>query len=156
MDDDPESGIYARESPYLERFVQIGVASGRLLRVSFPEHPDENARADHPLLERLFEYLAGVEEVGFEEVEVALTMATDQRAVLESLRTVPYGEQVDVTTLTRMTAGLDPADDEDIVLVRTALAENPLPIVIPDHRVRDGPSAAPPPVEQKLRSLEGL
>ncbi|MFB6185175.1 MAG: methylated-DNA--[protein]-cysteine S-methyltransferase, partial [Haloarculaceae archaeon] len=26
----------------------------------------------------------------------------------------------------------------------------------PDHRVRDGPSAAPPAVEQKLRAVEGL
>ncbi|PSP51631.1 cysteine methyltransferase, partial [Halobacteriales archaeon QH_3_68_24] len=27
---------------------------------------------------------------------------------------------------------------------------------IPDHRVRDAPSSAPPAVEQRLRSLEGL
>ena len=55
-----------------------------------------------------------------------------------------------------MVAGLDPEDDTDRTLVRTALAENPVPLLVPDHRVRDGPSAAPPDVEQKLRSLEGL
>jgi methylated-DNA-[protein]-cysteine S-methyltransferase len=55
-----------------------------------------------------------------------------------------------------MTADLDPEDDGDLTTLRTALANNPAPLVIPDHRVRDGPSAAPPPVEQKLRSLEGL
>jgi len=30
------------------------------------------------------------------------------------------------------------------------------PIIITDHRVRDGPSAAPPAVEKRLRSVEGL
>jgi methylated-DNA-[protein]-cysteine S-methyltransferase len=55
-----------------------------------------------------------------------------------------------------MTSGIDHTDDEDLNLVRTALDENPAPLLIPDHRVRDGPSAAPAPVEQKLRSLEGL
>jgi methylated-DNA-[protein]-cysteine S-methyltransferase len=40
--------------------------------------------------------------------------------------------------------------------VREALAANPVPLLIPDHRVRDGPSGAPPPVEQKLRAVEGL
>jgi methylated-DNA-[protein]-cysteine S-methyltransferase len=73
--------------------------------------------------------------------------------VLEALRQVPYGEDVSVERLARMAAGVDP-DDE--TTVRTALAENPVPLVVGDHRVRDGPSAAPPAVEQRLRSVEGL
>ncbi|WP_207590754.1 MGMT family protein [Halomontanus rarus] len=156
MDDEAVAGIYARQSPYLERFVQLGAASGRVLSVSFPEQPPEDAGEDHQVLDRIFEYLEGVSEVTFEDVQVAMTMPTDQRAVLEQVRTIPYGEQLDVSTLAGMTSDLDPDDDDDIILVRTALDENPAPILIPDHRVRDGPSAAPPPVEQKLRSLEGL
>lgn len=170
MDDVAEAGIYARHSPYLERYVQLGAASGRLLSVSFPEHPDEEAvvvgdetedgaeepASVHPVLDRVFEYLDGLDEVDFDDVQVALTVPTDQRAVLERLREIPYGEQVDVTALARMTPELDPDDDDDVILIRTALDANPAPLVIPDHRVRDGPSAAPPPVEQKLRSLEGL
>lgn len=156
MDDDAVTGIYTRESVYLEGFVQLGVASGRVLSVSFPESPEESAGEDHPVLDRIFEYLEGVDEVDFDDVQVALTVPTDQRAVLEGVRTIPYGEQIDVNALARLTPDLDPEDDDDIILVRTALAENPAPILIPDHRVRDGPSAAPPPVEQKLRSLEGL
>ncbi|MFC6717124.1 methylated-DNA--[protein]-cysteine S-methyltransferase [Natrialbaceae archaeon GCM10025810] len=158
MEDVTDAGIYARESPYLERYVQLGVASGRALSVSFPEVPDEEAETaeSHPILDRIFEYLDGLEEVDFDDVQVALTVPTDQRAVLEQVRTIPYGEQTDVSTLAATTPDLDPEDDDDIILVRTALDGNPAPLLIPDHRVRDGPSAAPPQIEQKLRSIEEL
>lgn len=151
MDD---AGIFARESAYLDRHVQFGFASGRVLTVTFPDVPDEEVAADHPLLDRIDAYLEGEREE-FADVQVALTMATDQRKVLEKVREVPYGEQVSVERLTRM-AGLDGDDADDNQLVRTALAENPAPLLVPDHRVRDGPSGAPPEVEQRLRSLEGL
>lgn len=156
MEDVTDAGIYARESSYFDRYVQVGVASGRVLRVTFPETPEDDAEDDHSVLERIFEYLDGLEEIEFDDVQVALTMPTDQRAVLERVREIPYGDQVDVRTLARMTPELDHEDNEDLTLVRTALDNNPAPILIPDHRVRDGPSAAPPAVEQKLRSLEGL
>lgn len=148
-------GIFAVESAYLDRSVQIGVAGGKVLSVSFPQTPDDEAGTDHPLLDRIERYLEGARD-DFDDVDVGLTMATDHRGVLEALRRVPYGEQVSVERLTAMTPDLDPDDEADRELVRTALAENPIPLVIPDHRVRDGPSAAPPAVEQKLRSLEGL
>ncbi|WP_049922794.1 MGMT family protein [Halopiger djelfimassiliensis] len=156
MEDVTDAGIYARESSYLDRYVQLGAASGRVLSVSFPEKPEDDAADSHPVLERLFEYLEGLEAASFDDVQVALTVPTDHRAVLEQLRGVPYGEQIDVATLARMTPALDPDDEADVTLVRTALDGNPAPILIPDHRVRDGPSAAPPAVEQKLRSLEDL
>ncbi|QLG50461.1 MGMT family protein [Natrinema halophilum] len=156
MEDVTDAGIYARESSYLDRYIQLGVASGRVLSVSFPEIPDDDAEDEHPILDRVFEYLDGLEPVTFDDVQVAMTMPTDQRSVLEQVQQVPYGDQVTVETLARMTSGLDHEDEDDIVLVRTALDENPAPLLIPDHRIRDGPSAAPPDVEQKLRSLEGL
>lgn len=150
-----EAGIYAYESAFLERHVQIGIASGRVLRVSFPNVPDEDAVTEHALLERIERYFEGTPD-SFADVDVALTLPTQQRRILESLRQVPYGEQVSVKTLTQMTEGLDPEADADQDRVREALAANPAPIIIPDHRVRDGPSAAPPDVEQRLRSLENL
>jgi methylated-DNA-[protein]-cysteine S-methyltransferase len=153
---DDIAGIYARESSYLGRYVQLGIASGRVLSVSFPDTPDEEAQEDHDLLDRIFDYLDGVDEDEFEDVEVALTVPTDQRAVLEGVRGIPYGEQINVETLARMTSGIDHTEEEDLNTVRTALDQNPAPLLIPDHRVRDGPSAAPPAIEQKLRSLEGL
>jgi len=152
MDD---AGIYARESPYLDSNVQLGVASGRVVSVSFPETPAEDADADHELLDRVFAYLEGAED-DFADVQVALTVPTDRRTVLETVRDLPYGEGVSVAALARMTPGVDADDEEDLRLVRTALSDNPAPLLIPEHRVNDGPSAAPPRVEQRLRSLEGL
>lgn len=150
-----EAGIYAHESAYLDRYVQVGVAGSKVISLSFPATPDEEAAPDAKLLDRIDRYLEGTKD-DFADVEVGLTMPTRQRSVLETLRSIPYGEQVSVEQLARMTADLDPESDEDLELVRTALAENPIPLIIPDHRVRDGPSTAPPSVEQRLRSLEGL
>jgi methylated-DNA-[protein]-cysteine S-methyltransferase len=153
MSSSPEAGIYARESASLDRYVQVGVASGRVLSVEFPGSPDADAGKDLPLLDRIDASLEGERE-DFADVDVAMTMPTDRRDVLEAVRGVPYGQQLPVAELAGMTPGLD--GDGDRQLVRTALATNPAPLVIPDHRVRDGPSAAPPAVEQRLRSLEGL
>jgi methylated-DNA-[protein]-cysteine S-methyltransferase len=150
-----ESGIYARESPYLERVVEFGYASGKVLSVSFPEAAPEDAAHDHPLLDRIFAYLEGSQET-FDDVEVALTVPTDRRSVLETVREIPYGEDVSVVQLARMTPGLGDDEEEDQRLVREALADNPAPLLVPDHRVRDAPSAAPPAAEQKLRRLEEL
>jgi methylated-DNA-[protein]-cysteine S-methyltransferase len=150
-----EPGIYARESPYLERFVELGYASGKAISVSFPQAAPDDAADDHALLDRVFAYLEGSHE-GFDDVEVALTLPTDQRAVLEAVRNVPYGEDVSTAQLARMTPGLDGEDETDQQTVRAALAANPAPLLVPDHRVRDAPSAAPPDVEQKLRRLEEL
>lgn len=147
------AGIYARASSYLDRYVQIGVAGDRIISCSFPESPDGDAGEDHPVLDRIVAYLEGVED-DFADVEIGLTVPTSQRAVLDAVREIPYGEQVTVEALVRMTPELEGEDGEEVV--RTALAENPVPLLIPDHRVRDGPSAAPPEVEQRLRSLEGL
>ena len=149
------AGIQARESEFLDRYVQLGVAGDKLVSVSFPAVPDAEATAEGALLARVFRYLEGAAD-GFEDVDVGLTVPSDQRGVLEALRGVGYGEQVSVEKLTALAAGLDPDSDTDRELVRRALAENPVPLVIPDHRVRDGPSGAPPEVEQRLRSLEGL
>jgi methylated-DNA-[protein]-cysteine S-methyltransferase len=148
------TGIYARESAYLDRCVQVGIASERVVSVSFPSSPAD-ADPDHALLDRIFEYLEGAPD-DFDDLDIALTVPTDQRAVLEAVRGIPYGEQTSVERLTRRVPDLDTDSDDDRDRVRTALDENPVPLLIPDHRVRDGPSAAPPKVEQKLRSLEGL
>jgi len=152
---DADAGIYARAAPTLDRAVQVGWASGKLLRVSFPAEPDPDASPDLPLLDRVESYLGGAEE-SFADVDVALTMATDRRAALERLREVPYGESVTVEGLARMTPGLSDDDDEDRRTVRRALADNPAPLVVPDHRVADGPGGAPADVTATLRSLEGL
>jgi methylated-DNA-[protein]-cysteine S-methyltransferase len=157
MDDSTEeaAGIYARESPYLDRYVQLGIAGERVISVSFPGTPPDDTETEHPLLDRVFAYLEG-EQDDFTDVDVGLTVPSDHRAVLEATRGIPYGKQITVERLTRMVPDLDDEDDADHNVVRAALADNPVPLLLPDHRVRDGPSAAPPKIEQRLRSLEGL
>ncbi|WP_114576988.1 MGMT family protein [Saliphagus sp. LR7] len=150
--DEAITGIYARESPAIDRVVQLGAASGRVISISFPEEVPADAAGDHPVLERLLAALDG-EEDDFGDVTVALTVPTPHRGVLEEVRTIPYGRERDVASIARSVPDLD---DEDGETVRAALRENPLPILIPDHRVPDGPSAAPAAVEARLRSLEGI
>ena len=150
-----DAGIYAREAPFLNRYVQLGYASGKLLSVDFPAQLNEGADTGHPLFDRIDAYLDGTEE-SFADVDIALTLPTDRRAVVETLRTVEYGESVTVDALARMTPGLDDDSEEDHRTVRAALANNPAPLVIGDHRVRDGPSATPSAVAARLHSLEGL
>lgn len=147
-------GIFARESSYLGSWVQLGIASQQVVQVSFPDSPSADATEDHEILERMFAYFEGEQEE-FSDVEVALTVPTDHRAVLVATREVPYASQTTVEGLVGM-AGLDPDDEDAVNSARDALAQNPVPIILPDHRIRDGPSAAPPQIEQRLRSLEGL
>lgn len=150
-----DAGIYAREAEYLDRYVQIGVAGDRVLKVSFPKSPADDAVEEHPLLDRIDAYLRGDED-SFEDVTVAMTMPTEQSTVLESLREVPYGERASVEQIAMMTPGLSNTEDDDLRHVREALTDNPVPLFLPDHRVSNGPSGAPPGVVQKLQSLEGL
>jgi len=152
---DDTAGVYARHVPALDRCVQIGVAQGRVLSVDFPETPQDGAETDHALLDRFGAYLGGECE-DFADVTVALTLPTDRRRVLVAVREIPYGESATVDQLLRMTAGLDDEDGSDRRTVTDALAANPVPILVPDHRVRDGPSAAPNDVVEFCRRVEGI
>jgi methylated-DNA-[protein]-cysteine S-methyltransferase len=144
-------GLYAREAPTLGRAVQVGMAGERVISVSFPETAPVDAETDHPLLDRVFDYLDGTED-HLDDVGVALTVPTERRAVLDAARNVPYGETVGVTRLARL-AGLDDEDADELEAVRAALRENPVPLFIPDHRI-DGPGATPAAVTERLRHLE--
>lgn len=149
--DATETGIYAQEMPGIERVVRIGLASGNVISLSIPDEPDEEAIADHALLDRLEAYFSG-EPDDFSDVSVALTVPTEHRAVLDRVRELPYGETTDMETLAGMVPEIDA--DEDLDIVRAALAENPVPVFVPGHRVSDGPSAIPDRVARALRSLE--
>jgi len=150
-----EAGIYAREAKYLDSYVQLGIAQGRVLSVEFPAELAPDADREHELLDRIDAYLQG-EPDDFEDIAVAMTMPTDRREVFETVRTVGYGDEVTVEQLARMVPGRDPDEEGTQTAVREALAANPAPILIPTHRVRDGPCGAPASVEQRLRAVEGL
>jgi methylated-DNA-[protein]-cysteine S-methyltransferase len=150
-----DAGIYVRSISGFGRVVQVGIASGRVVSVSFPRDPDSAAEREHRILDQIEAYVAGERE-RFEDVSVALTLPTDPRTVLETLEGVPYGETVTVEALARMTPGLDADDEGDRNTVQTALGENPVPLFVPDHRVTDGRSAAPTEVVTRLREIEGI
>lgn len=146
------SGVFAREYEPLDRAVEVGFAGGRVIAVSFPETVPDDADGTHDLLDRIGDYLRGTED-DFTDVAVGLTVPTDGRTVLESLRKVPYGEEVSVSRLTRL-AGLDDNDADDLSTVKETLRENPIPLLFPDHRVQGGPYATPRGVSETLRNLE--
>ena len=162
------TGVFAREFPDVG-VVQLGLASGRVVNVAFPDAIDPDAEDGHELLDRIETYFAGevgpangvmgtgtengVMETGLESAPIALLLPTDQRAVLERLRSVPYGRLVDVDELARMTPGID--DDSDgREVVREAIRENPVPLFVPDHRVRDAEGTTPPQIAARCRRLE--
>ncbi|MFC6871793.1 MGMT family protein [Halobellus marinus] len=147
-----DDGVFARESDRLGRAVEIGIVGGRVIGVSFPETLPDDAETAHPLLDRVFAYLDG-ESDHFDDVEIGLTVPTDHRRVLEATRNVPYGETVTVERVVRM-AGLDPDEAGDVETAREALSENPVPLFVPDHRVRDAPGGAPAAVAERLREIE--
>lgn len=145
-------GIYARRFDTLDTVIQLGIASGKLIDVSFPESAPGDAETDHEVFELIENYLEG-DRLALTEVEIALTVPTDQRQVLDALQNVSAGNTVTVERLTKL-AGLDPDSGADQETVRTALRENPVPLVIPDHRVRDAEGATPERVAAALRQQE--
>lgn len=147
-----DAGIYARESDALGRPVQIAVASSQVIDVSFPEAIPADAEPNHPILDRLFDYLDGAED-DFADVEIAITVPTDQRAVLDAVCQIPYGETGNTVQVAHM-ANLNPDDEDDAGTVRRALRANPVPIFVPDHRVDDAPGATPSDVAATLRRVE--
>jgi len=147
-----DAGIYARESEVLDRNVQLAIASSQVIDVSFPENIPDDAGAEHPLLDRVFEYLDGAEDE-FQDVETAITVPTDQRKVLEAVQQIPYGQTGTTRQVAHM-ANLDPDDEDDAQTLRSALRANPVPILVPDHRVEDAPGATPDDVAVTLRNVE--
>ncbi|MFB6161554.1 MAG: MGMT family protein [Haloferacaceae archaeon] len=149
-----ETGVFAREFPAIDRTVEVGVAAGRVISVSFSHSPPADADPDHPVLDRIAAALAGDPDADLAGVEVALTVPTDHRRVLEATRQVPRGETATLAQVAHM-ANLDPDDEDDVATVREALAENPVPLLVPDHRVPDVPGATPTDVAEFLRDTEG-
>ena len=143
--------MFARQFERIGRAVELGLASGRVISVSFPESAPADADADHPLLDRIGAYLGG-EPDDFSDVQVALTLSTDRRRVLEATRKIPYGETATVSQVVQL-SGLDSDDPEDVELVKDALEENPTPLFVPDHRV-EASTATPEDVAETLRAIE--
>jgi O-6-methylguanine DNA methyltransferase len=110
---------------------ELYLKDGTLLYHELPragEAPDEPAV--HPLAERVRAHFRG-EAVSFDDVELDLEWATHfQRAVAETLRTVPRGEVVTYGELAAL-AGYPNAQRA----AGSFCAGNRFPLVVPCHRV---------------------
>jgi methylated-DNA-[protein]-cysteine S-methyltransferase len=96
------------------------------------EHPRPGSGApdDDPLARRLTSYFAGARE-DFTDVELDLDWCTQfQRAVLETLRAIPYGETVTYGELAAL-AGHPNAQRA----AGTFCAQNRFAVIVPCHRV---------------------
>lgn len=150
-----DSGIEHRFSEYLDTCVQVGLAGGRVVGVEFTDEPqgkesDEGGGSD--ALEAIFEYLRGNVETSL-DVPYVLTVTGVERRALERTRDVPYG-----TTVTYEEFASSIGED-DVAEVREALESNPVPIVLPSHRVveseeRVGGFAGPKRIKELLLDLE--
>ncbi len=123
-------------------FVALEYRDGKLLGVSFPELTSEAAAetltcaadmatcAVTPEAELFKDYFAG-KPVDFGKVDVDLSRFADFTVkVLEAVRCVPYGKTVSYKQLAQMVGSPLAAR-----AVGQALGCNPVPIVVPCHRV---------------------
>ena len=145
-------GIYAQRFDKLDAVIQLGVASGQVIDVSFPDTAPDDATTDHEVFTLINDYLDG-DRLALTDVEIALTVPTDHRQVLDALQNVSAGNTVTVSRLARL-AGMDEDSEEDQAAIRDALQANPVPLLIPDHRVHDAQGATPSDVAATLRDLE--
>jgi len=145
-------GIYAKRFDDLDTVVQLGVASGQVIDVSFPETVPDDAATEHAVFASIDDYLDG-DRLALTGVEIALTVPTDHRQVLDALQNVSAGTTVTVSRVARL-AGMDEDSEADLATVRDALQANPVPLLIPDHRVYDVQGATPPDVAATLRDFE--
>lgn len=114
----------------------LGLHAGpeRLTRVEFGAAPaSAPGLTPSPVLERaaaqLTEYFAG-ERTGF-DLPVADPAARFDRTVFEAIKAIPYGERIAYKQLTAE-AGFDRAD---VRAVGAAVGRNPIPVIVPCHRV---------------------
>jgi methylated-DNA-[protein]-cysteine S-methyltransferase len=106
--------------------------NGLLIAVRFgarggPSAPPRGEVATAAL--QLSEYFAGTRQAF--ELSLAQPRAAFDRAVLSVVREIPYGER---TSYGQVTAALG-LDRDQVRRVAAAIGRNPLPIVVPCHRV---------------------
>jgi methylated-DNA-[protein]-cysteine S-methyltransferase len=108
---------------------ELWLAEGRLVEIAHPRAGEE-ATGDHELARRLVAWFGGARD-DFRDVELDLEWCTPlQRALVEALRAVPYGETVSYGELAAL-AGRPRAARA----AGSLCARNPFAIVVPCHRV---------------------
>ena len=122
--------LFARFSAELELFVQMTIRDERIYGVSFHRTRPEGARkGTHPYLQRVLHHIATGTD-GLEDLPVELGVGPFARRVLEEVRHIPPG-----TTRTYGEIAKRIGEPRAVRAVGNALAENPVVVVVPCHRV---------------------
>ena len=148
-------GLFARYSSRLDRWVQFGMAGGRVIKVDFLIDQPTGAEDAHPLLDQFESFLEAGEAMTFNDVAIALTGPTEYRPIYSTMRSIPVGESCTVRDIAIKTTTIDP-DEAGNQLVHQAIQENPVPLIVPDHRIDDARGRLDPTIRSILRKIEGI
>jgi len=119
---------YARFSSELDLFVWMTLHDDRIAGLALrPDAPGDRAR--HPYLDRIVRYLDGASG-DLDDLPVELDVPAFDRRVLEEVRRVPTGATATYGEIARRLGRPTAAR-----AVGNAVARNPVPVVVPCHRV---------------------
>jgi methylated-DNA-[protein]-cysteine S-methyltransferase len=120
---------YARFSEALGLYVHLALRGERVARVQMVPKPPRDAEDEHPYLARILHAVAtGEGDLG--DIPVDLDVGPFEQKVLEALRRIPAGE---VRTYGQLAQAL--GHPGAARAVGNACAKNPVPLVVPCHRV---------------------
>jgi len=122
--------VYAKFSRELGLYVHLTLHEGRVAAVRLDERePESAARADHPFLSRILDHLATGRD-DLHDIPVELDLGPFERQVLEALRDIPRGQVLTYGELAKRLGR-----ERAARAVGNALAKNPVPLLLPCHRV---------------------
>lgn len=122
--------LYVQFSDELGLYVRMVVEDGEVEAVSITEKaPDEPHGTDHPYLSRVIRHIiTGEDEL--RDIPVRLAVSPFNQQILEALRDIPSGEVMSYGEVASKLGRPRAAR-----AVGNACARNPVPIIIPCHRV---------------------
>lgn len=126
---DEALAVYSRFSRELGVYVRLEVLGGRVSGVLLTRSPSKGADASHPYLTRILEHLR-TGEGDLTDIPLHLEVTSFEREVLEFLRKLPRGKTMTYGEIARRLGRPGAAR-----AVGQAVAGNPIPVVIPCHRV---------------------
>ena len=121
--------LYSRFSQELGLYVQLEVLGDRVRRVRLAPNRFEERETSHPYLTRILEHIR-TGEGDLSDIPVDLQVGPFDREVLAYLRTLPPGATITYGEIARK-LGRPKASRA----VGNACARNPVPVIIPCHRV---------------------
>lgn len=130
MEEPETTHRYARFSEDLGLYVDMVLRDDEVVSLSLSrEEPSEPHGTDHPYLSRVIEHLSTGRE-DLRDIPVHLSVSAFDLEVLRALRDIPAGE---VATYGEIAARL--GRPRAARAVGSACARNPVPVIIPCHRV---------------------